>query len=235
MATGCRLLPARPWRSVAAVAEWVVRPSPEEAAQATARLVADAARAAIATRGRCEVAVSGGSTPMRMLAALGQLQIAWEHVVIHQVDERVAPAGDPARNVTSLLAALPARAHVRPMPVESADLDTAALEYAAGLPARFDVIHLGIGDDGHTASLVPGDAVLDVADRDVAITGTYRGHRRMTLTLPVLDRARRVLWLATGADKRGPLALLRAGDPSIPASRVRALDQVVVCDAAAAP
>lgn len=220
---------------MAPVAEWIVRPTPEEAAHAAARLVADAARAAIAERGRFELAVSGGRTPALMLAELGQQQVAWAHVVIHQVDERVAPGGDPARNLTSLRAALPAHARVRPMPVESQDLDAAAREHAAGLPARFDLIHLGVGDDGHTASLVPGDPVLDVDDRDVAITAAYHGHRRMTLTFPALDRARRVLWLATGADKRGPLALLRAGDPSIPAGRVRAPDQVVVCDAAAAP
>jgi 6-phosphogluconolactonase len=217
------------------VPEWIIRETPQEAAQAAAHLVADAARAAIATRARFAFAVSGGSTPVRMLVALSQLQVAWEHVVIHQVDERIAPRGDPARNLTSLATALPAAAQVHPMPVESEDLDAAADAYARGLPARFDLIHLGVGDDGHTASLVPGDEVLDVTDRDVAITGPYRGHRRMTLTVPVLGRARRVLWLATGADKRAPLALLRSGDPSIPATRVRALDQVVVCDAAAAP
>ncbi len=215
--------------------EWIIRETPQEAAQAAAHLVADAARAAIATRARFAFAVSGGSTPVRMLVALSQLQVAWEHVVIHQVDERIAPRGDPARNLTSLATALPAAAQVHPMPVESEDLDAAADAYARGLPARFDLIHLGVGDDGHTASLVPGDEVLDVTDRDVAITGPYRGHRRMTLTVPVLGRARRVLWLATGADKRAPLALLGSGDPSIPATRVRALDQVVVCDGAAAP
>ncbi len=144
-----------------------------------------------------------------MLAALGQFEVAWDHVVVYQVDERIAPGGDPARNLTSLMAALPGHAHVRPMPVESPDLYVAALEYAAGLPACFDLVHLGVGDDGHTASLVPGDPVLDVVDRDVAITGTYRGHRRMTLTFPVLDRARRALWLVAGASKRRPLALLR--------------------------
>lgn len=217
------------------MSEWIVRPSPEDAARAAALVVADAAQGAIAERGRFDLAVSGGRTPALMLAALGQLEVAWDRVVVHQVDERVAPGGDPARNLTSLMAALPAQARVRPMPVEAQDLDAAAVEYAAGLPTRFDLIHLGVGDDGHTASLVPGDPVLDLADQDVAITGTYRGHRRMTLTFPVLDRARRVLWLATGADKRGPLALLRAGDPSIPAGRVRAPDQVVVCDAAADP
>lgn len=217
------------------MAEWIVRPSAEEAARAAALLVAQAARAAIAERGRFELAVSGGRTPALMLAALGQLEVAWDHVVIHQVDERVAPGGDRARNLTSLVASLPARARVRPMPVEAEDLARAAGEYAAELPDRFDLIHLGVGDDGHTASLVPGDPVLDVTDRDVAITGPYRGHRRMTLTFPALDRARRVLWLATGADKRGPLALLRAGDPRIPAGRVRTPDQVVICDAAADP
>jgi 6-phosphogluconolactonase len=217
------------------VADWIVRPTPEEAARAAARLVAQSARAAITRRSRFELAVSGGSTPALMLAALGRLQVDWDRIVIHQVDERVAPRGDSARNLTSLLDVLPPHARVRPMPVESADLDAAAHEYAVGLPARFDLVHLGLGDDGHTASLVPGDPVLEVDDRDVAITGTYRGHRRMTLTFPALDRARRVLWLATGVEKRGPLTLLRAGDTSIPAGRVRATDQTVVCDTAADP
>ena len=120
------------------------------------------------------------------------------------------------------------------MPVEAPDLERAAQEYARSLPERFDVIHLGLGDDGHTASLVPGDPVLDVADRDVALTDVYAGRRRMTLTYPALDRAGQVLWLVTGAGKAGPLERLRAHDPSIPAGRVDAARSLILADRAAA-
>ena len=129
---------------------------------------------------------------------------------------------------------LPPGATLRPMPVEDHDLDSAAERYAASLPPTFDLVHLGMGDDGHTASLVPGDPVLDVAERDVVITARYRGWRRMTLTYRVLERARRILWLITGADKAPMLPMLLRGDPSIPAGRVRGAEQLVLADAAAA-
>ena len=163
-----------------------------------------------------------------------------------QVDERIAPAGDPDRNLTHLRESLLARAPLRPehihaMPVESPDLEAAAAHYArlleeiAGAPAVLDLVHLGLGPDGHTASLVPGDPVLEVADRDVALTGdAYQGRRRMTLTYPVLDRARRILWLVTGSDKVGMLARLRAADHSIPAGRVRQDRARLMADRAAA-
>ena len=204
------------------------------------------ARAAVAARGRFIVAVSGGRTPWQMLRDLAGQQVPWERVHVVQVDERVAPAGDPDRNLTHLRESLLARAPLRPeqihaMPVESQDLDAAAAQYAraleevAGSPPVLDLAHLGLGPDGHTASLVPGDPVLDVTDRDVAPTvGAYQGRRRMTLTYPVLDRARRVLWLVTGSEKVGMLARLRAGDRSIPAGRVRQEHALVLADRAAA-
>jgi 6-phosphogluconolactonase len=163
-------------------------------------------------------------------------RMSWERVTIFQVDERVAPDGDPDRNLTQLQRSLPpgGAADVRAMPVWGDDLDAAAALYATALPDQLNLVHLGLGSDGHTASLVPGDPVLDVTDRDVAVTGEYQGRRRMTLTYPALNRASRILWLVTGEDKVDALARLRAGDESIPAGRVHAADALVVADAAAA-
>jgi 6-phosphogluconolactonase len=203
-------------------------------ARRAAEEVAAAAREAIETSGRFTFAVSGGRSPWEMFRELAAEDVAWDRVGIWQVDERVAPDGDADRNLTSLASVIPAEAGVHPMPVTDDDLGAAAERYAAALPGSFDLIHLGMGDDGHTASLVPGDPVLGVTDRDVDLTGEYRGRRRMTLTYPVLDRARRVLWLIAGEDKAAMLPLLLAGDPSIPAGRVAAADQLVVADRAAA-
>jgi 6-phosphogluconolactonase len=214
-------------------------------AQQAAATIAEAAREGAEARGRFVLAVSGGRTPWLMLRALAGTDVPWNAVHIVQVDERVAPAGDPDRNLTHLHASLLEHAPLRPdqihaMPVESADLEAAAAEYGtalrelAGTPPVLDLVHLGLGPDGHTASLVPGDAVLDVADRDVAVTGIYQGRRRMTLTYPILDRARRILWLVTGGDKSGPLLQLRTGDPAIPAGRINQQRATVLADRAAA-
>ena len=218
----------------------------DSAAREAALFVAREARAAVTARGRFIVAVSGGHTPWQMLRVLAGLPVPWESVHVVQVDERVAPEGHPDRNLTHLRENLLAHAPLCPeqihaMPVESLDLEAAALQYASGLeamagsPPVLDLVHLGLGPDGHTASLIPGDPVLDISDRDVAVTGgAYQGRRRMTLTYPVLDRARRVLWLVTGNDKVGMLERLRAGDRSIPAGRVRRDDALVLADRAAA-
>jgi len=201
--------------------------------------LAAASRAAVAARGRFAVALSGGHTPWAMLRALAGEDVPWRAVHVFQVDERIAPAGDPERNLTHLRESL-ARAPLPPeqihaMPVEAADLDAAARDYARELPERLDLVHLGLGPDGHTASLVPGDPVLRVADRDVALTAQpYQGRRRMTLTYPALDRAREILWLVTGADKAAMLARLRDGDASIPAGRVRSDGALALVDRAAA-
>jgi 6-phosphogluconolactonase len=214
-----------------------VLPDAEAAARRGAEVIAQAAREAIASRGSFALAVSGGRGPWRMFALLADADLAWSQIDVFQVDERVAPDGDPARNLTHLLASLPegGRARVHPMPVTADDLETAADGYAAELPPQLDLVHLGLGPDGHTASLVPGDGVLAVENRRVALTtGEYQGTRRMTLTYPELAGARSVLWLVTGADKRGPLRLLLAGDPSIPAGRVDAPDALGLADQAAA-
>ncbi|MCC7325888.1 MAG: 6-phosphogluconolactonase [Burkholderiales bacterium] len=214
-------------------------------AESAARFIAAQAAAAIAARGRFTLAVSGGRTPWQMLRALASESVDWTNVHVFQVDERVAPPGDPDRNLThirdSLLTrvAIP-RANVHPMPVEATDLADAAARYAqtlatiAGTPPMLDLVHLGLGADGHTASLVPGDPVLEENFLDVSVTQPYLGHRRMTLTYPVLDRARCVLFVVTGSEKVGALRLLRAGDRHIPAARVTGERTTIIADAAAA-
>jgi 6-phosphogluconolactonase len=220
-------------------------PDADAVAQAAAGLLAAEAREAIAARGRFVIAVSGGKTPWAMLRALAEEQVPWSGLEIVQVDERVAPVGHPDRNLThmqeSLLDRSPLRPErIHPMPVERTDLEAGAAEYAqalaalAGAPPVLDVVHLGLGPDGHTASLVPGDPVLDVTDRDVAITGVYQGRQRMTLTYPAINRARMILWLVTGAEKHEILQRLLAADSSIPAGRVRQDNAVVLADLAAA-
>jgi 6-phosphogluconolactonase len=212
-----------------------ILPDADAVARRGAEVVAEHAAAAIADRGSFSFAVSGGRTPWAMFADLAG-ELPWEKVTIYQVDERIAPDGDPDRNLTQLERALPpgGAADVRPMPVWSEDLEAAAAQYAGELPRQLDLVHLGLGPDGHTASLIPGDPVLQVSDRDVALTGEYQGRRRMTLTYPALDRARAILWLVTGEDKVDALSRLRAADPSIPGGRVSADHALVVADAAAA-
>ena len=216
----------------------------ELVAQKAAALVAAQARIAVAGRGLFVMAVSGGHTPWLMLRALAQEDVPWNAVHVVQVDERVAPPGDPDRNLTHLQDSLlqhaplnPTRIH--PMPVESPDLEAAAAQYAltlesiAGSPPVLDLVHLGLGPDGHTASLVPGDPVQEVKDRDVALTGLYQGRRRMTLTYPILNRSRYVLWLVTGSEKVPMLARFYAGDRSIPAGRIQRDHALVMADRAA--
>jgi 6-phosphogluconolactonase len=206
---------------------------PEEAASRAAALVERAAAEAIAARGRFNFAVSGGSSPWRMFELLSDGALDWSRTSMFQVDERIAPTGSPERNLTHLVLSLPlaCQSAIRPMPVGAEDLQAAAGEYEYSLPERLDLVHLGLGPDGHTASLVPGDPVLDVTDRSVALTGgEYQGRRRMTLTYPALDNARRIFFLVLGADKRDALDRLLDRDPKIPAGRVAGEDIVVITD-----
>jgi 6-phosphogluconolactonase len=214
----------------------VTVPDPTVLAARAADFVAERARTSVADHGRFTFAVSGGKTPWAMFAQLARHEVPWSSVQIFQVDERVAPDGDPDRNLTNLRQSL---GHSDPeviaMPVASPDLEAAAATYAKRLPDHFDLVHLGLGPDGHTASLVPGDPVLEVTDRLVAITQPYQGHRRMTLTYPALARAEEILWIISGEDKREALARLLAGDQSIPAGRVEASHSTILADASAAP
>jgi len=213
-------------------------------ARKAAAIIADEARRAVAARGRFVVAVSGGKTPWLMLHDLANEDVPWNDTHLVQVDERVAPAEHPERNLTHLRESLLSWAPLRPgqvhaMPVESQDLDAAASQYArtlveiAGSPPLLDLVHLGLGPDGHTASLVPGDPVLSVLDRDVALTGSYQGRRRMTLTYPVINRSRRILWVVTGEEKAPALRRLLDADHSIPAGRVEQERGQVLADRAA--
>jgi 6-phosphogluconolactonase len=217
----------------------------DSVAREAAAVVAAEARAAIAARGSFVMAVSGGRTPWLMLRALAHEDVPWDRVHVVQVDERVAPEGDPERNLTQLRKSLLQQTSLRleqihAMPVNAPDLDVAAAQYAAALeqiagsPPVLDLVHLGLGPDGHTASLVPGDPVLQVVDADVALTAVYQGRRRMTLTYPILNRSRRVLWLVTGKDKAEMVGRLYVGDTSIPAGRVQRDRALILADRAAA-
>ena len=216
----------------------------DSVAQAGAAAIADHARAAVTSNGRFAIAVSGGHTPWIMFGMLAKEDVPWMGVHIFQVDERVAPDGHLDRNLTKLREHLLEHAPLRPdqihpMPVESDDLALAAAQYSVtlrditGSPSVLDLVHLGLGPDGHTASLVPSDPVLDVHDADVAVTGIYQGRRRLTLTYPVLNRARSLLWVVTGSEKAEMLRRLYEGDLSIPAGRVRRDEAVVLADRAA--
>jgi 6-phosphogluconolactonase len=218
---------------------------PNAVAKRAAATIAADARAAVTARGRFIMAVSGGHTPWVMLRELANEEVPWMNVHVFQVDERIAPAGDPDRNLTHLRASLLEHVPLPPeqiyaMPVESPDIEAAAKQYAqtleqvAGKPPVLDLAHLGLGPDGHTASLVPNDPVLNVTDADVGLTGIYMGRRRMTLTYPVLNRARRILWLVTGAEKVTMLPRLRAADPAIPAGRISQTQALLLADKAAA-
>ena len=225
--------------------ELVVEPDAEALACRAAEIVAARARSAIALRGAFVVAISGGSTPALMLDHLSGVELPWSLIHVFQVDERIVPDGDPARNAVDLHEHLVDRIEVPPsnvhlMPVTGTDLDIACKSYAGELAAMsgpdggIDLVHLGLGDDGHTASWPPGDPVTDTEDVDVALVGPYRGHRRMTLTPAAVNRARQILWLVSGGDKAGAVEGVVSGDPRLPASRVATRNAILLLDEAAA-
>lgn len=208
------------------------------AGRRAAELIAAAGAEAAAERNIFSFAMSGGRSPWGMLAILGEEEaMPWERTELFQVDERLASPGSEDRNLTHMVLGLSMehQSTLRPMPVTQRDLEAAAREYEGSLPERLDCVHLGLGPDGHTASLVPDDPVLEVSDRRVALTETaYQGHHRMTLTYPALAEARRIVWLVTGPTKVEPLRRLLAGDRSIPAGRIENERMTVVADEAAA-
>jgi 6-phosphogluconolactonase len=231
-------------RAEGGIVRTVFLPGPGAVAMRAAERIAQVARDAVTARGRCALAFSGGTTPWRTLRALAEEDLPWDRVHLFQVDERVAPSGDPERNDVHLKGSLIDRiaipsANVHPMPVEGEDLDEGARRYEAvlrriaGAPPVLDLVQLGLGEDGHTASLFPQDAALEVIDRDVAVTGIHKGRRRMTLTFPAIDRARCILWLVTGSGKTAALERLLAGDRSIPAGRVQSDRAVLLADTGA--
>lgn len=216
----------------------------EAVAKAAAQLISNQARAAVAERGIFSFAVSGGKTPWVMLKELSAEQLPWAQIHLYQIDERIAPEGDKDRNLTQLLASLASAPipseNIHAMPVNAADPEQACTSYEAtleefcGIPATLDLAHLGLGPDGHTASLVPGDPVLTVRDRDVALTGLYQGRNRMTLTYPMINRSRKILWLATGAEKASMIVRLKHGDPTIPGGVVKQENAILLADQPAA-
>lgn len=221
-----------------------VLPDAGAVAQTGAAAIAEAVRSSVAARGRCSVALSGGRTPWLMLRALHDHEVPWQQVEIFQVDERVAPADSPERNLLHLRESLASIAFppesLHPMPVEERDLVAAAASYGrtlaniAGTPPMLDLVHLGLGADGHTASLVPDDPVLEITDAWVGVTEPYQQYRRMTLTYPVLNGARAILFVVSGEDKAEALVRLSRQDPTIPAGRIKNANVTVLADRTAA-
>jgi 6-phosphogluconolactonase len=210
-------------------------------AHEAARKIAEIARKTVAESGRFVMALSGGTTPWKMLRALGHEDIPWEYMHVFQVDERIAPQGHRDRNLTHLIEILLEFAalnedHIYAMPVEMNDLESAAICYyktlcqLAGSPPILDLVHLGLGVDGHTASLVPNDEVLKVDESDVAISGIYQGRQRMTLTYPIINRSRNILWVITGKEKVSMLKRLLVADSSFPAGRICQDNAFVLAD-----
>lgn len=214
-----------------------VLPDADSAVKAAAAALVDGIEGALAARGRCVLALSGGTSAPQLCRALATHSLDWDRVNMVQVDERLVPLSHPDRSLGQFQRFLPPL-QIHPMPVEDPDPDAAARAYTAlleeltGTPAVLDVVHLGLGADGHTGSLVPGEAILQVLDRDVALTDIYKGHRRMTLTFPLLNRAREIVWLATGMEKRAAIRRFYEEDPTLPASCVSAENMYLFTDQA---
>jgi 6-phosphogluconolactonase len=223
----------------------------DDVADAAAQAFVQATRTAAAARARAFVALPGGSTPLPSFALLAgpyRDRVPWDLVELYWADERAVGPDDPKSNYRAAKEAfldhVPVdAAHVHRMMAEAADLDSGARRYEEeledvptnpdGLPV-FDLVWLGMGADGHTASLCPNESSLAVTDRLVVATWPA-GYdtARLTLTYPVLNAAREVLFVVTGAEKAATVAAVRAG-ADLPATRVRAARTTWLLDAAAA-
>jgi 6-phosphogluconolactonase len=225
--------------------EWITSENLATAERAAAQFIAARLTLAIEERGRATLALSGGSTPWAMIGQLAAQPVTWSAVHVFQVDERIAPAGDAGRNwlrfAASALAARVPRNQQHPMPVELDDGELAADRYSetlvrwAGDPPALDVVHLGIGPDGHTASLFAGDPLLEERQRLVGVAGEHAGYRRLSLTLTAIDGARDIVWYIVGRDRREVASRLLERDPSIAASRVQREHATCFTDPEAAP
>lgn len=219
-------------------------PQAADVALGAADYLAQQITTTLATQATFSMAISGGRTPWEMLRHLAQAQLPWEQVHLFQVDERIAPEGHADRNLTQLYQAIAgtemaARLHIHPMPVNDTDLAQAAQRYADTLreitgDGCLDLIHLGLGTDGHTASLIPGDPVCDEKQLAIACTThPYQGRQRMTMTYPMLNRAKRLLWIVTGSEKGDMLQQLLGQNPNIPAGKVAQTAALLYVDQAA--
>ena len=219
-------------------------PQAEQVAARAAAYLEQEIRDALTHQKSFSLAISGGRTPWEMLKILSKVDLPWQRINLFQVDERVAPVGHPDRNLTQLFQAIAGTAMVTqlrifPMPVTAEDLDASAKEYAEVLDEikegkGLDIIHLGLGSDGHTASLVPGDGVLEIQNRLVACTqNPYQGRIRMTLTYPLLNAAKQILWIVTGSEKKEMVQRMLQQDPSIPAGSIRQENALLLVDQAA--
>lgn len=199
---------------------------------AAATWIAQRLRDGCRRRGQASLALSGGSTARPMIDALVHADLPWKHVTVWQVDERIVPDGDPARNALQL-ADLPCR--VRRLPVTVAKLRPAAARYGAALPEHLDVVHLGLGGDGHTASWPPDRPQLVTSERRVELVDTFNGHKRMTITGSVVNAARSRVVLTTGAAKRPIVERWMMLDGSLPINAVSRVNTIVFLDGLAAP
>jgi 6-phosphogluconolactonase len=221
-----------------------IEPDADRLALECAAWIGGQVRRGLAERDTFTLALSGGRGPHRLFEALARERVPWQRVHLFQVDERAAPADSPERNFRAIRELLIERvpipdANVHPMPVEQEGLEGAARDYAStlaqvlGPELVLDLVHLGLGEDGHTASLFPGDPASE-SGAPVIVSREHQGFRRLSLNYPLLSGARQRLWFVTGAAKSEVLLRAMDGDVGIPAGRIRREDTLFFADQAAA-
>jgi len=214
----------------------LVEPDATSAAELAARLIASSLRGSLAARPTATLGVSGGSTPQGMFLILSDLSVEWNRVHVVQVDERLVPPDHPDRNLGALrrdlLDRIPDPASFLQLPVDG-DLERSTTRLTDILiEKRFDVMHLGLGADGHSASLFANDP--DLGEGPFVETPEHGGHRRVSLAEQVLADTRLRLVLCTGASKSDALAGLRSGDTTAVLGRMSGGTTIVVADRDAA-